>query len=200
MRWMASDIYSFKNWVDSDFFFFYVTETQFAGSKQEIWMFLLSSPIEVSWSLTWPKSWLLGFYPSNLSFTSQVCFLSAHSTEAPLCVCEYAVYIYCRNWLSCWMKRSWAAFQFWFSQTSRTCWRPPRPPRSQRVSTCTPSGTECGRSSPAPPSPGRGFRSVPAASSSSVSSSQAHHSLTFLIRFYIYLVSRFTFWLQFRFS
>lgn len=63
-----------------------------------------------------------------------------------------------RSWLSCWMKRSWAEFLCWSLQTSRTCWQPPQPPRSQRVSTCTPSAIACGRSSPAPPSPERGFR------------------------------------------
>lgn len=56
------------------------------------------------------------------------------------------------------MRRSWAAFLFSSLPTNRICWLPLRPPRSQRVSTCTPSGIECGRSNPALPSLVRGSR------------------------------------------
>lgn len=63
-----------------------------------------------------------------------------------------------RSWLSCWMRRSWVGFLCWSSPTSRTCWQPPPPPRSQRVSTCTPSVTAYGRSRRAPPSLERAFR------------------------------------------
>ena len=77
-------------------------------------------------------------------------------------VCACVLFCTCyRSWPSCWMRRSWMAFPCWSSPTSRTCWPPPRRRRSPRASTCTPSGTACGRSSPARPSLGRGSRWVP---------------------------------------
>lgn len=86
-----------------------------------------------------------------------------------------------RSWLSCWKRRSWAVFPCSSLQTSRTCWRPRRPPRSPRVSTCTPSATASGRSSRAPPSPGRASRCVsaccscPSLSRSRVEVKRVHH-------------------------
>lgn len=65
-----------------------------------------------------------------------------------------------RSWLSCWKRRSSVAFLCWYLQTSRTCWQLRQPPRSQRVSTCTPSATVSGRSSRALPSQGRASRCV----------------------------------------
>lgn len=82
------------------------------------------------------------------------------SLKCPLTLDETIFHGFLRSWLSCWKRRSWAGFLCWYLQTSRTCWRLHQPPRSQRVSTCTPSATASGRSSRALPSQGRASRCV----------------------------------------